>query len=161
MTEKQLAKSQGKLTYLNKNPCKYGHMSEKYVSNSGCVECSNLKNKSTTTKKKQHDKYKLISKFYIKNMWWRAKKRAEKKGIEFTIQQSDIVIPGCCPVYGFKFQIGEGNGPSDYSPSLDRIDNNKGYIKDNIQVISFKANKIKNDSTLEDIEILLEFLKKQ
>ena len=37
------------------------------------------------------------------------------------------------------------------SPSIDRIDSTKGYTKDNIQIISWRANRIKNDSTPEEL----------
>jgi hypothetical protein len=115
--------------------------------------------RNVNTKKKEKREYRDMSKFYIKNMWWRAKKRAEKNGIEFDILKEDIIISQKCPVFGFDFVVGEGKGPSDKSPSLDRIDNTKGYTKSNIQVISFKANKMKNDCTLEDVEMLLFFMK--
>lgn len=116
--------------------------------------------RNANSKKKEKEDYKKMSSYYIKNMWWRAKKRAEKNGIEFDILKEDIVIPEKCPVFGFDFVVGDGKGPSDKSPSLDRIDNRKGYVRGNIQVISFKANKMKNDCTLEDVEKLLCFMNK-
>ena len=47
------------------------------------------------------------------------------------------------------------------SPSLDRLDNNKGYTKENISVISYKANRIKNDASFEEIEKLYLWLKEK
>jgi hypothetical protein len=77
-----------------------------------------------------------------KNLFQLARHRALKKGIEFNIEISDIVIPETCPILGLPIKkLIDGN--RDLSPSLDRIDNAKGYIKGNIQVISFKANAMK------------------
>ena len=44
------------------------------------------------------------------------------------------------------------------SPSLDRIDNTKGYIKGNVKVISWRANAIKKDATLEELKALVNYL---
>jgi hypothetical protein len=44
------------------------------------------------------------------------------------------------------------------SPSIDRIDSTKGYTPDNIQIISWKANRIKGYATLQELEMLLAYL---
>ncbi len=86
-----------------------------------------------------------------------AKHRAKARGLEFDIEVSDIVIPEICPVLGIPLSLTNGKNVGS-SPSLDRIDNNKGYIKGNIQVLSWRANKIKSDATLEELKALVSFL---
>jgi hypothetical protein len=79
-------------------------------------------------------------------LWFAARKRARTRELEFTIQETDIVIPEVCPILGIPLAIGRGR-IQDSSPSLDRVDNSKGYISGNIQVISAKANVMKNNAT--------------
>jgi len=43
---------------------------------------------------------------------------------------------------------------------LDRIDNSKGYIKNNIVVISRYANELKKNATIDDLQKLVDFYKK-
>jgi hypothetical protein len=105
----------------------------------------NIKNKIMPLKDKSKTKDYLRAwkdKNREKNLFQLARHRALKKGIEFNIEISDIVIPETCPILGLPIKkLIDGN--RDLSPSLDRIDNAKGYIKGNIQVISFKANAMK------------------
>ncbi len=89
----------------------------------------------------------------IYRMYHRAKERAMKKGIEFNLRLTDIKIPPCCPV--FKTPFTHGNRDRATSPSLDRLDSSKGYTPDNIWVISFRANTIKNDASLADLKSLV------
>ena len=87
-----------------------------------------------------------------------AKGRAKKKGWDFDIDESDIVIPPFCPVLGIELTT-RMDGNKDSSPSLDRIDSSKGYIKGNVQVISWRANNLKSNGTLEEFLKLVEFMK--
>jgi hypothetical protein len=40
------------------------------------------------------------------------------------------------------------------SPTLDRIDNSKGYIVGNVWVISMRANRLKSDATVDELMML-------
>lgn len=83
----------------------------------------------------------------------------KKKGLEFSITASDITIPEYCPVLGIPIFRGIGrDGPN--SPSIDRIDNTKGYIKSNIIVVSHRANQLKRDATIDELNKLSEFYTK-
>lgn len=87
-----------------------------------------------------------------------AKTRAKQRNEEFSIDLEDIIIPELCPLLGIRLQYNEGI-KQDTSYSLDRIDSTKGYIKGNIWVVSLRANRIKNDSTIEELEMILHNLK--
>jgi hypothetical protein len=92
---------------------------------------------------------------YRYEVWCHASRRAAKKGFEFNLTPQDIPnIPEYCPILNIKLEKHNGIGPSDYSPSLDRIDSTKGYVIGNVRIISNRANRIKSDSTFEDIENL-------
>lgn len=86
---------------------------------------------------------------------------AKKKNLPFDLEPSDLVIPEVCPVFGFPLKINASTHNKDDSPSIDRIDPTKGYTKGNVVVISQKANRIKNDATLEEIGQVYFWLKKQ
>lgn len=83
------------------------------------------------------------------------KQRAAEKGIDFDLTLEDISNFSVCPVFGIELKRGEGK-PQACSPSVDRIDPTKGYTKDNIQILSNKANTMKQNATPEE---LLQFAK--
>lgn len=101
--------------------------------------------------KRNKDKKEYWLKNYKRTMLQKAKTRAQKRGLEFNIDESDIVIPEVCPILEVPLIIGT-KGDYEYSPSLDRIDNTKGYVKGNVQVISKKANSMKNSATSEELQ---------
>jgi hypothetical protein len=84
-----------------------------------------------------------------------AKSRASLKNRNFNIEICDIIIPKICPV--LNIEIGSD---FDSSPSIDRIDSTKGYVKGNIRIISRRANILKNNGTIEEFKLILKDLKK-
>lgn len=84
-----------------------------------------------------------------------AKKRALKKGLEFNIELKDIHIPRKCPILKVPLICS-----TRYSPSIDRIYPNKGYVKDNIAVVSTLANSMKANATPKELLIFSRNIKK-
>ena len=88
-----------------------------------------------------------------------ARKRAKEKNIEFNITQNDVNIPKFCPVLGIPIFIGDGKF-HDGSPTIDRVDPTKGYIKGNVMVISWRANSLKKDCTVAEIDKVIDYMEK-
>ena len=81
-----------------------------------------------------------------------AKARAIRKKLEFSIKRDDVIIPDICPVLGIKINkfledTSQSNRSRASSPSIDRLDNSKGYLKGNVSVISYRANILKGQGT--------------
>jgi len=91
-----------------------------------------------------------------------ARKRAKKKNVPFDIDAGCIrsIAPSHCPILGMPLEWstyrGLGQRPLPNSPSLDRIDPSKGYIKGNVWIISYKANTIKSNATHEELKLVTE-----
>lgn len=80
-----------------------------------------------------------------KVLLWNARRRAKKSGLAFSITLADISIPKVCPYLGLP--LSHGGVVSRNSASLDRKDNRFGYVPGNVEVISYSANRIKNDAS--------------
>jgi hypothetical protein len=84
-------------------------------------------------------------------MYFNAKGRARDQGLPFTIKSSDIVVPNYCPILGIPIYSSKVKF-TDHSPSLDRIRPELGYVIGNVQVISMRANILKNNATLRELQ---------
>lgn len=89
------------------------------------------------------------------------KERARRDKVEFSLTKEDIVIPELCPILQTPLVINKpGTGKCHtFTPSVDRVDSSKGYTPDNIRIISLKANRMKGDMSIEDVERLLKYMK--
>lgn len=86
------------------------------------------------------------------------RKNAIKLGVEFTVQLSDLDIPKVCPYLGTKLDY-YAHHRADNAITFDRIDNTKGYVKGNVVICSWRANRIKSDGLAEEHERIAAFMK--
>ena len=92
-------------------------------------------------------------------MWNTARYKSKKEKLNFNITVEDIIIPERCQILDIPLIIDWTGIPNDNTPSLDRIVPERGYVKGNIQVISLRANRMKQNLTEEIIEKLLKYMK--
>lgn len=90
-------------------------------------------------------------------IWRRRRKKAHTLGIEFTITVDDFEIPEYCPILGIKLEMHKGK-PKSNSPSLDRINNDLGYIPGNVRIISKEANRMKSNITVGVLKRILDYI---
>ena len=86
-----------------------------------------------------------------------AKTRAAKKNLPFNLTLDDFELPATCPVLGTEIFLGTDYASRDQAPSLDRVIPALGYVKGNVIVTSFRANRIKNDATVPELEAVAAF----
>lgn len=95
------------------------------------------------------NRYDRIKGYMIRNSKFTAKRR----GIPFSLTKNDFELPVRCPILGFRLEYGVGNNGNDAKhATLDRIDNNKGYVPGNVMVISRQANAMKNRATFDQLQ---------
>ena len=80
-----------------------------------------------------------------------ARYRSKKAGISFTVEADDLLpLPETCPLLGIRLHVADGQA-DDGSYSLDRIDPRGPYDAVNTRVISWKANRLRNDGSNFDL----------
>jgi hypothetical protein len=80
-----------------------------------------------------------------------AERRAKKRGLEFSITEEHVSIPDMCPLLGVPLFAAWGKRVAANSPTLDRIDNSRGYVPGNVWVLSNRANTLKGDATPDEL----------
>ena len=89
----------------------------------------------------------------IKIIYNRLKQSAKSRNIPFDLtitQLNDLTFPISCPILGMPLKFNRERMQDD-SYSIDRIDSTQGYTIDNIRVISWRANRLKNNATNEEL----------
>lgn len=93
-----------------------------------------------------------------------ARVRARQLGLAFSTRLRDALSgtpPAHCPCCGrlLDYSTDRKGKNRNGSPSLDRVDSAKGYTVENVAVICMRCNMRKNDSTIEELEMLLRYMR--
>ncbi len=115
----------------------------------GCQQGVNNNNRKAFEDNKTH--------FFEMRLLNYARRNSRRRGEKCDLVVEDIVIPEYCPLLGIKLETSSGS-KQDTSPSVDRIDSSKGYTRENVWIISQRANRIKNNSTIEELRMIYEGL---
>jgi thymidylate synthase ThyX len=126
--------------------------------NGFCAFCGDsvLSNKGGRTKKYCSDKCKHSSTNSLRNpyktVFQNAKARVKREETwEWELDFDTMEFPEYCTYLGIKLNYDFGKGQIEpNSPSFDRIDSMKGYTKDNVEIVSHKANTMKSNASKEE-----------
>lgn len=99
-------------------------------------------------------------KYVLKRLLYYSRARSKKKGFENNITYNWLLeqVKNKCPKTGFEFNFKPDVIRDQYAPSIDRIDNSKGYTTDNCQVVIWAYNCAKGPYTDELLYTILKTL---
>lgn len=110
------------------------------------------------------EKHKNNDKYRLRKLLESARVRAKRNNIVCDLTLEDLIdlFPQDkkCPVLNIPLFWGNsGKGQRDNSPSLDKINPKGAYTKDNVCIISWRANMLKSDATFQEIEAIYYYMK--
>ena len=134
--------------YYTGEPCRRGHIAERFVASRRCIVCSAEDGakqwvKCPEQKRAYHRQWTRAN--VAKRLLSFARRRAKQSGVVFDLCDADVHVPTHCPILGIPLEPGIGK-MHDGSPQLDRLIPELGYVTNNVIVISKRANQIKSNS---------------
>lgn len=112
----------------------------------------------TERTRRRDQKRRITPKGRLQLLIGRARRRAQKAGREFSIRFEDLHVPEVCPVLGIPLGYARGT-PLANRPSLDRTNNDLGYVKGNVKIISFRANMLKASASIDEVQRILDYMR--
>lgn len=174
-TPRLLAKAAGQNRYHGQ-PCKHGHGTERYITSHSCVVCHRNYKRPIGTPKygkpgrpRKHERFigppkpkkwkQVHDRTTTFGDWvWRSKNGNQKHARSaLTVEDYKNAYTEKCPLLGIEltYEKFTGNVPPNNYATLDRIDSSKGYTADNVHIVCYRANTLKNSATIEEMETIL------
>jgi hypothetical protein len=128
--------------------------------------CKDCDSKNTGVKRKEPEEAKKAAKWAQD---WRQRhpqrallshirNRCKQSNTPFDLTLEDLVLPAFCPVLGIPL-VSTSRGPkTPNTASVDRLIPHKGYVRDNVRIISMRANELKRDASREELAALLAYV---
>ena len=182
-TTRAAAKKAGQTKYFTGRPCHKGHVTHRYTASGTCALCAHARFKEFGQKPQDPaqrsqalKKWNSGEKARIAKQRWKekspkrawavyavggAKDRARRLGLPFDLDKDYVaaIIPDACPVFGTPFLFIGGKRTRPDSPTIDRVQPSKGYVKGNVAVISMRANAIKSNASADEIQRVADWLR--
>ncbi|MDB3915431.1 hypothetical protein N9367_03175 [Gammaproteobacteria bacterium] len=165
-TKKEALKNNRRYFIINCSKCNLSKVHDVKSRLGGCIECirkrsAKINKEAYIPKEKKEETYNTIENI----LYMYAQARAKKKKSEFSIKYEDVFIPEYCPILGIKIDkfledTSQSHKSRASSPSLDRVDSSKGYIKGNVTVISYRANILKGQGTAKQHRLIASWIRK-
>lgn len=121
-----------------------------------CKPCSNAQSR------KNFRISKSSKRGHAKQIFDKRKRLAKLRGIPFTIEFDEVfkLAGDKCPVFNTPLSWCElGGKPKANTPSLDKMIPELGYVPGNVFWVSYRANSIKTNATMEEISMVLKYMK--
>jgi len=97
---------------------------------------------------------------FERKMLYAARDRAKDAGLPFDLTLEDIVVPETCPVFGMRLERSGGLRNPNLA-SIDRIEPSLGYVRGNVWIISWRANRLKCDASVDELVTLVDAIKRK
>lgn len=113
--------------------------------------------------KQRYNKYVKEKRLTSHSRTWlgQLKHNAKVAGLPFNLTVDDLVVPTHCPVLGIPLATGDrAVTGANNTPTVDRIVPELGYTRGNVCIISRRANRLKQDSSLAELERLVAYVRR-
>lgn len=136
--------------------CHCERMKARYAADPKAVNASSVEWRKNNKEKRNNTETKWRTSNPEKHLLQSVRNRGKGCNLEL----SDIVIPEVCPALGIPLEVNTKDRTKrpDNIPSIDRVDPTKGYVKGNVRIISFRANRIKQDATEEELRAIAAYM---
>lgn len=176
------ARRTGSHAYFTGKPCTYGHTYHRYTASGACARCASTLQKKKPRTVKEEARAKTLVKWNagtraheMKLRWkladakwaWAVsaaggmRSRSAIKGFPCDVDKEYVyaILTDTCPVFGTPFVFAGAGRANNDSPTVDKLDPAKGYVRGNIVVISQRANAIKSNATWKQIRRVADWLR--
>lgn len=87
-----------------------------------------------------------------------AKYRAKLQGIDYELDGVELIEPTHCAILGLELKANKRySGPD--SPTIDRLDNTRGYVPGNVWIISNQANLMKSNASIQQLNLFSRWIR--